>query len=189
MNIAQHILSLVSNESMENFSDNLKLVHSISIIKPIWVYWGLFCYDLVNVKHDYLVLKNFKQMKCKTDGMMCMCDSKVHCMHWAINIIGLSFLIRMKELCEARAKLETSSNFQIYPWGVNLMIDPSVSNFHDNFTDLIFRFSCLPGHTTDWPPQYVSLSVPVHCLCNVISKDLLWTSINIYIYIYIYIYI
>ena len=30
--------------------------------------------------------------------------------------IGLSFLfIEMKELCEARAKLETSSNFQIYP--------------------------------------------------------------------------
>ena len=29
--------------------------------------------------------------------------------------IGLSFLfIEMKELCEARAKLETSSNFQIY---------------------------------------------------------------------------
>ena len=32
--------------------------------------------------------------------------------------IGLSFLfIEIKELCEARAKLETSSNFQIYPWG------------------------------------------------------------------------
>ena len=30
--------------------------------------------------------------------------------------IGLSFLfIEMKELCEARAKLEMSSNFQIYP--------------------------------------------------------------------------
>ena len=29
-------------------------------------------------------------------------------------LIGLSFLfIEMKELCEARAKLETSSNFQI----------------------------------------------------------------------------
>ena len=35
--------------------------------------------------------------------------------------IGLSFLfIETKELCEARAKLEMSSNFQIYPWGVNL---------------------------------------------------------------------
>ena len=32
------------------------------------------------------------------------------------SIVGLSFLfIEMKELCEARAKLETSSNFQIYP--------------------------------------------------------------------------
>ena len=32
------------------------------------------------------------------------------------DLIGLSFLfIEMKELCEARAKLETSSNFQIYP--------------------------------------------------------------------------
>ena len=30
----------------------------------------------------------------------------------------------MKELCEARAKLETSSNFQIYHWGVNLMDPP-----------------------------------------------------------------
>ena len=30
-------------------------------------------------------------------------------------LVGLSFLfIEMKELCEARAKLETSSNFQIY---------------------------------------------------------------------------
>ena len=30
--------------------------------------------------------------------------------------IGLSFLfIEKKELCESRAKLETSSNFQIYP--------------------------------------------------------------------------
>ena len=37
------------------------------------------------------------------------------------NVIGLSFLfIETKELCEARAKLEMSSNFQIYPWGVNL---------------------------------------------------------------------
>ena len=35
--------------------------------------------------------------------------------------IGLSFLfIEMKELCEARAKLEMSSNFQIYPQGINL---------------------------------------------------------------------
>ena len=34
------------------------------------------------------------------------------------NDIGLSFLFtEMKELCEARAKLEMSSNFQIYPWG------------------------------------------------------------------------
>ena len=32
--------------------------------------------------------------------------------------IGVSFLfIEMKELCEARAKLETSSNFQIHPQG------------------------------------------------------------------------
>ena len=36
-------------------------------------------------------------------------------------LIGLSFLfIEMKELCEAIAKLETSSNFQIYRQGVNL---------------------------------------------------------------------
>ena len=34
------------------------------------------------------------------------------------DLIGLSFLfIETKELCEKRAKLETSSNFQIYPWG------------------------------------------------------------------------
>ena len=51
----------------------------------------------------------------------------------------------------------------------------------DDFTDLIFRFSGLPAHTADWPPPYVSLSVPVHCLCKGISKDLLWTAINRYI--------
>ena len=34
------------------------------------------------------------------------------------DLSGLSFLfIEMKELCEARAKLEMCSNFQIYPWG------------------------------------------------------------------------
>ena len=33
-------------------------------------------------------------------------------------LIGLSFLfIETKELCEARAKLEMSSDFQIYPFG------------------------------------------------------------------------
>ena len=32
------------------------------------------------------------------------------------------------------------------------MINPPVSNLHDNFTDLIFRFSGLPAHTADWPP-------------------------------------
>ena len=54
------------------------------------------------------------------------------------DLIGLSFLfIEMKELCEARAKLEMSSHFQIYPWGVNLTPLPLVSNFHNNFTDLI----------------------------------------------------
>ena len=53
--------------------------------------------------------------------------------------------------------------------------------FHHNFTDLIFRCSGLPAHTADCPPPYMSLSVPIHCLCKVISKDLLWTSINRYI--------
>ena len=39
--------------------------------------------------------------------------------------IGLLFLfIETKELCEARAKLETSSNFQIYSQGVNLTDPP-----------------------------------------------------------------
>ena len=37
--------------------------------------------------------------------------------------IGLLFLfIETKELCEARAKLEMSSNFQIYPGEVNLTL-------------------------------------------------------------------
>ena len=31
---------------------------------------------------------------------------------------------------------------------------PPVSNLHDNFTDLIFRFSGLPAHTADCPPWY-----------------------------------
>ena len=30
-------------------------------------------------------------------------------------------------------------------------------------------------------PPYVSLAVPVHCLCKGITKDLLWTAINRYI--------
>ena len=34
------------------------------------------------------------------------------------NVIGLLFLFtETKELCEAKAKLEKCSNFQIYPWG------------------------------------------------------------------------
>ena len=53
----------------------------------------------------------------------------------------------MKELCEVRAKLEMSSNFQIY-LGKTEKYSP-VSNCHDNFTDLILRFSGLPAHTSD----------------------------------------
>ena len=42
------------------------------------------------------------------------------------DLIGLSFLfIETKELCKARAKLEMSSHFQIYPRGVKLMDPPS----------------------------------------------------------------
>ena len=29
----------------------------------------VFCYDFVNVKHHYQMLKNFSQMKCATDLM------------------------------------------------------------------------------------------------------------------------
>ena len=36
---------------------------------------------------------------------------------------------------------------------VKLTINPPVSNLHDNFTDLIFRFSGLPAHTADCPPH------------------------------------
>ena len=46
----------------------------------------------------------------------------------------------------------------------------------------IFRSTCLHFWLT---PPHMSLSVPVHCLCKVISKDLLWTSINRYIYLHL----
>ena len=56
-------------------------------------------------------------------------------------------------------------------------MDPPISHFHDNFTDLIFKFSVLLVTLLIDPPQYVSLSVSlsvaVQCLCKVISKDLL----------------
>ena len=46
----------------------------------------------------------------------------------------------------------------------------------------IFRSTCSHFWLT---PPHMSLSVPVHCLCKVISKDLLWTSINRYIYLHL----
>ena len=49
-------------------------------------------------------------------------------------------------------KWQVSSNFQIY-LGKTDKEPPPVSNLHDNFTDLIFRFSGLPAHTADWPPH------------------------------------
>ena len=52
--------------------------------------------------------------------------------------IGLSFLfIEMKELCEARAKLETSSNFQVFPRGVNLT--PHLKLLEDRVNTSLFN--------------------------------------------------
>ena len=116
------------------------------------------------------------------------------------DLIGLSFLfIETKELCEARAKLEMSSHFQIYPWGDKS--DPPVSNFHDNFTDLIvsiyrneralwsksktwneLTFSDLPpGGRTDGPSlppiqNCQSTEWTLHCSMLPMRAHLKWSS-------------
>ena len=52
--------------------------------------------------------------------------------------LGLLFLfIEMKELCEARAKLKTSSNFQIYPREVNL--NPHLKLLEDRVNTSLFN--------------------------------------------------
>ena len=74
------------------------------------------------------------------------------------------------------------SDFQIFRSTCShCWLPPLVSNL----TTLQIWFSDtsdLPAHTSNWSPLNMSLSVPVHCLCKVISKDLLWTSRNRYVY-------
>ena len=63
------------------------------------------------------------------------------------HIIGLSFLfIEMKELCESRAKLETSSHFQIYPGGGKSDRPPPIWNCQSTEWTLCFSMSPMRAH-------------------------------------------
>ena len=59
-----HLMFSVSIESMAKFLGDLKLVYSISIVKPTQVNRGVVIQDFVNLTYDYYLFKFFK-----LDGM------------------------------------------------------------------------------------------------------------------------
>ena len=77
-----------------------------------------------------------------------------------------------KTFCEAKHQRQVSSNFQIY---LGKTDDPPSIKL-DNFTDLIFRFSGLPAHTTNWPPTPTpgseSISISTLCLQRNIKRPI-----------------
>ena len=42
----------------------------------------------VNVKHDYYLLMNINQLKCKIDIITANCDGMVYCKHRSITVVN-----------------------------------------------------------------------------------------------------